>query len=120
MFDFDSFSSAFSGSMNNSQGVTNNVNQIKTAEELANSGGYSEIILKNNEVGNKKYDEIKPDFVVVKNEPTPRDIKAAQQLNIPIVIIKEKRFVGSAHFILDESENYTNGNFYEEKFQANR
>ena len=120
MFDFDSFSSAFAGSLNNSQGTTNNVNQILTAEELANSAGYSEVILKNTINAQREFDEMKPKFVVVKSEPTPNDIKAAKLLNIPIVIIREKTLEGSAHFIIDETERYTNGNYCEEQFQSNR
>ena len=120
MFDFDSFSSAFAGSLNNSQGTTNNVNQILTADGLANSAGYSEVILKNKIAAQRKFDEMRPKFVVAKNEPTPHDIKAAQLLNIPIVIIKEKRLSGHAHFIMDESERYTNGSYCEEQFQSNR
>ena len=120
MFDFDSFSSAFAGSLNNSQGTTNNVNQILTADGLANSAGYSEVILKNNIAALRKFDEMRPKFVVAKNEPTPHDIKAAQLLNIPIVIIKEKSLSGHAHFIMDESERYTNGSYCEEQFQSNR
>ena len=120
MFDFDSFSSAFERSLNNSQGTTNHVNQILTADELANSAGYSEVIIKNQHTEEHQFDEMRPKFVVSKGEPTSLEIKAAQLLTIPIVIIKEKKLHGGAHFITDETERYTSGSSYEDERQAKR
>ena len=120
MFDFDSFSSAFEGSLNNSQGTTNHVNQILTADELANSAGYSEVIIKNQHTSEHQFDEMRPKFVVSKGEPTSIEIKASQLLNIPIVIIKEKKLHGGAHFITDETERYTSGASNEDERQAKR
>lgn len=121
MFDFDSFSSAYATSIGGSKEATYHVNQISTPEEIANTSGYSEILLKNETKENGKFNEIKPNFIVVKEEPKEKDIEAAKQLNVPIVIIKEQLSKnGGIHFITDKTENYTQGSYEEDKRNEKR
>ena len=77
--------------------------------------------IEENEFYNGKFNEIKPNFIVVKEEPKEKDIEAAKQLNVPIVIIKEQLSKnGGIHFITDKTENYTQGSYEEDKRNEKR
>lgn len=70
------------------------VNRIMTSREIINSdSGYSElqIINKKCEDDKFKFKVVKPDYLVVFNKITYKEVDEAKRLNIPIVIIKEQK-----------------------------
>ena len=93
---------------------------MASIDEIANTGYYSEIIIKNQKTENNKYDEMKPNFVVVYDEVDEQSLKASQDLNIPIVIITKKRTKNNNSTILDIMDKYTNQSNYEEEERQRR
>ena len=86
-------------------------NKIATANEIANSGGYSEIILKKSPNDEEYFFEMKPDYVVAIDEITNKDVSISKRLGIPIVIIKsnEKTNLISSH--VENIEKYTKAGY---------
>ena len=86
-------------------------NKIATANEIANFGGYSEIILKNSPNDEEYFFEMKPDYVVAIDEITNKDVSISKRLGIPIVIIKsnEKTNLISSH--VENIEKYTKAGY---------
>lgn len=81
---------AFSGDVYDNSEVSKYVNRIATSKEITNgSSWYSEIELVNLQDENGKYDNKKPDFIVVYDEIRDIDINESRRLNIPIVIIRK-------------------------------
>ena len=115
MFESDSFSSSFSRQRGNTINSTFYPNRLATIEEIANSGGYSEVILKNEKHKNNKYQETKPDFIVAIDKVDERIIEASQKLNLPIVIIDQKNNGKGIKFSQDITQTYVEGSFLEEQ-----
>ena len=98
---------------------SNYVNRLMTSEELVrNNTWYSEFDLVNRKNENGSYNVKRPDFVVCFNEIKQKDIFAAEKLNIPIVLIKERRL--SHEELLDipfdsEKDKYIDSGFLESK-----
>lgn len=112
MFEFDSFSSNHIDSIRTTKNITNRPNRISTKEEIANSPGYSEIVLKNNKIDNG-FDEIKPDFIVVIEEINKLSLEISKTLNIPIVIIPKTQINKNVNYLTDHTEGYAQGSLYE-------
>lgn len=83
---------AFSGDVYDNSEVSRYVNRIATSKEISNgSSWYSEVELVNLQDENGKYDNKKPDFIVVYDEIRDIDINESRRLNIPIVIIRKTK-----------------------------
>ena len=116
MFEFDSFSSSSVSIQNKSSNSTNRPNRISSAQEIADSAGYSEIILKNQVLDGKGIHEMKPDFVVVINDVNEKSVAASKALGIPLVIISEgNASTGNVNFLIDSTEGYTFSKCEEDK-----
>lgn len=120
MFEFDSFSGSFSYQENNSRNSTDRPNRISTPEEIANSPGYSEIIIKNKKVRDRLYSGMKPDYIVVIDEVDEKSLEASKKLNLPIVIIKRNELNKSSNFVDEPTQLYTQGNYLEEERKNKR
>lgn len=117
MFEGDSFSTGFESKSNF---ATSYPNRISTIEQLANSSGYSEILLKNEKVADKEYLSIKPDFIVVIDEVNERSIEASKSLNIPIVIISKNKKPYIDRLPNQNIDQYTIGLTHEEERKMQR
>ena len=67
-----------------------------TPEEIAESSdSYSEINIKNKKSDrqtSRKYDEMKPSYIVAMDNMTKEQIEESKRLNIPIVVIERERY----------------------------
>ena len=120
MFEFDSFSTSFEHKVNNPRDSSIRPNRIATAEKIADTPGYSEVILKNQRITENVYSEMKPDFIVVIDQVDEASIAASKRLNIPIVIIKGQRVIGEVNNMRDETEGYTQSTAKEEERRKKR
>ena len=121
MYELDSHSYSFARTRNKSANTTDRPNRISKIEEIAETPGYNEIILKNEVVGKNKYNEIKPNFIVVIDKIDEKSIKESKRLNIPIIIVKKaikKRTI--TNFNMDRTENYTTRDIMEEIRKSKR
>lgn len=86
---------AYSADLDDNNAYQKNViNRIMTPEEIVNgSSWYSEIQIINSKSPENEeiYLAKNPDYIVVYNEPSYYDIAESKRLNIPIVIINEKK-----------------------------
>lgn len=112
MFEFDSFSTSHISSMGTTENITNRPNRIATKEEIADSPGYSEIVLKNKH-NFYQFDEMKPDFIVVIDKVDDRSLYVSSLLEIPIVIIPQTKINKNVNYLTDHTEGYTQGSLYE-------
>jgi hypothetical protein len=70
---------------------TKAINRIMTKEEITNVQGYSEIQIANEKI-DKTYYALKPDYLVVFNLISEKEIKEAKRLNIPIIKIESEKY----------------------------
>ncbi len=120
MFEFDSYSSSYSYQANNSRNTTERPNRLSTLEEIADTAGYSEILIKNEKGKYKSYSGMKPDFIVVIDKIDEKSLEASKILNIPIVIIKRNENNKAVNFLMDKTEGYTQGNYLESERRNKR
>lgn len=89
---FESDSYTFSSEKN----ITTRPNRLMTPEEIAESSdSYSEINIKNKKSDrqtSRKYDEMKPSYIVAMDNMTKEQIEESKRLNIPIVVIERERY----------------------------
>ena len=85
------------------------VNRIRTVEEILNSGKMNEVQIINEKINDEEFVRLFPNYVICFNEINEKSIKAARNLNIPIIIIhKDKYKENSNPQVLDNyEEEYT-------------
>ena len=89
---FESDSYTFSSEKN----ITTRPNRLMTPQEITESSdSYSEINIKNKKSDRKnsrKYDEMKPSYMVAMDNITKEQIEESKRLKIPIVVIERERY----------------------------
>lgn len=104
---------AFSADMDNGDS-TKRINRIMTPETINSYSGYSEIQIKTGDT------TLLPDYVVAFDEITKLQIKEANRLGIPIVLINTKVYNKNAskesHF-LDDSFKYVESSYNENTYK---
>ena len=100
---------ADSYSTNEKNNTTIVVNRIRTVEEILNSGKMNEVQIINEKINEGEFVRLFPNYVICFNEINEKSIKAARNLNIPIIIIhKDKYKENSNPQVLDNyEEEYT-------------
>lgn len=89
---FESDSYTFSSDKN----ITTRPNRIMTKEEITESStSYSEINIKNKKsdrTNSRKYDEMRPSYIVAMDKYTKEQIEESKRLGVPIVVIERERY----------------------------
>lgn len=92
-------------------------------EIVKNSFSYSEIDIVNEKDESNKYLYRKPDYIMVHDSINEDSLKAARKLNIPIVIIRERRLTIDEQFTIpfdDVRDKYVNSDYDERKMRSTR
>lgn len=110
---------AFSSSCKDNCSI--HVNRIMTPREIINSNtSYSEIQILNEKIEKEtyKFNVLKPDYLLVFDDITDRVINESKRLNIPIVIISEKKLKQEDVIDIGLNEDldiYVDNIYYEDK-----